>query len=411
MEAAMFKRLLRSETARRRHRDAPFAAERERYLQHCADRGATHATLLVKGSELLWLAHQLDRNAPLGVGIEQLDEIVRRRTSAHKGRTTAERLINVARPWLRFLGWWREHAVEVPFQDLLDRYVIWMRNERGLTALTVAQWQYRAKIFLQWWALTDRPLSDLRPVDIDHYFVSEGAQRWCRVSASGVASALRAFARYAASQGACDPRLAGTIRGPRIYEQESLPFAPSWPDVQRILADSASDLRRDVRDRAILMLLAIYGMRSGEVSSLRLDQLDWQQRLIRLFRLKRRQQQTYPLVPSVAAALARYIDTVRPRTPHQQVFISLQSPQRPLTTSGIYDVVSRRFLALGIRVAHRGPHALRHACAARLVADGLTLKEIGDHLGHRSTSATRIYAKVDMIALREVGDFDLGDLS
>lgn len=406
----MFQRLLHSETARHRHRDAPFAAERERYLQHCADCGATYATLRVKSTELLWIARHLDRNALQGIGIEQLEEIVRRRTSIHKGRTTADRMINVARPWLRFLGWWREYTVEVPFQGLLDRYVTWMRDERGLTASTVVQWQYRAKIFLQWCATTDRQLLDLRPVDIDHYFVSEGAQRWCRVSVSGVASALRAFVRYAATQGACDPRLAGTIRGPRIYEQESLPFAPSWSEVQRIPADTATDLRRDVRDRAILMLLAVYGMRSGEVASLRLDQLDWHHRVIRLFRLKRRQPQTYPLVLSVAEALAHYIDSVRPKTPHQQVFIGLQSPQRPLTTSAIYDVVSRRFLALGIQVAHRGPHALRHACAARLVADGLTLKEIGDHLGHRSTSATRTYAKVDLIALREVGDFDLGDL-
>ena len=60
-------------------------------------------------------------------------------------------------------------------------------------------------------------------------------------------------------------------------------------------------------------------------------------------------------------------------------------------------------------VADRG-HALRHACAARLLAEGLTLKGIGDHLGHRSTSATSIYAKVNMAALREVGAFDLGDV-
>jgi integrase/recombinase XerD len=302
----MFQRLLRSETARHRHRDAPFAAERERYLQHCADRGATYATLRVKSTELLWMARQLDRNAPQGIGIEQLEEIVRLRTSIHKGRTTAYRLINVARPWLRFLGWWREHTVEVPFQDILDRYVTWMRDERGLSTSTVVQWHCRAKIFLQWYATTDRQLLDLRPTDIDRYFVSEGAQRWCRVSASGIASALRAFVRYAATQGACDPHLAGTIRGPRLYEQESLPFAPSWSEVQRILADTATDLRRDVRDRAILMLLAIYGMRSGEVVSLRLDQLDFHHRVIRLFRLKRRQPQTYPLVLSVAEALAHY---------------------------------------------------------------------------------------------------------
>jgi site-specific recombinase XerD len=66
---------------------------------------------------------------------------------------------------------------------------------------------------------------------------------------------------------------------------------------------------------------------------------------------------------------------------------------------------------LDIRAAHLGPHALRHACAARLLAEKLTLKEIGDHLGHQSTAATMIYAKVDLVALREVGDFDLGELT
>jgi site-specific recombinase XerD len=45
-----------------------------------------------------------------------------------------------------------------------------------------------------------------------------------------------------------------------------------------------------------------------------------------------------------------------------------------------------------------------------LVAEGFSLKHIGDHLGHRSAYATRIYAKVDLAGLREVADFDLGGL-
>jgi integrase len=167
---------------------------------------------------------------------------------------------------------------------------------------------------------------------------------------------------------------------------------------------------RDVRDRAILLLLAIYGLRSGEVASLRLDQIDWCGRALRIFRLKRRQAQVYPLAPSVAEALARYIDTARPQTSYQEIFLRMHAPWRPIVRSSIYDIVSRRFVAFGIQAAHRGPHALRHACAARLIADGLTLKEIGDHLGHRSSSSTRVYAKVDIGSLREVGDFDLGDL-
>jgi site-specific recombinase XerD len=53
---------------------------------------------------------------------------------------------------------------------------------------------------------------------------------------------------------------------------------------------------------------------------------------------------------------------------------------------------------------------LRHACATHLVAEGLSFKEIGDHLGHRSPDATRTYAKVDVAGLREVAAFDLGGL-
>ena len=71
--------------------------------------------------------------------------------------------------------------------------------------------------------------------------------------------------------------------------------------------------------------------------------------------------------------------------------------------------ISHRLKALGVHTAHCGPHSLRHACAARLVSERLSLKEIGDHLGHRSTSATRTYAKVDLRGLREVAAFDVGE--
>jgi integrase/recombinase XerD len=405
----MFQRLLSSATALRRHQDAPFAAERERYLQHCFDFGATYASLRIKSNELLWAARLLGEDALHGIDNEKLQTIVTRRTSVQNAPTTGQRFIEITRPWLRFLGWWKEPSVAFEFQTVLDEYCRWMSDERGFSDSTCVSWRDRIRNFLQWCCATGRELFLLQPTDIDEYF-AENAKHWSRVTVSNMTGVLRVFLRYAASQRWCNPQLAQTIHGPRIYEQESLPFAPSWADVQRMLADTLTDDPRDVRDRAILMLLSIYGMRATEVASLRLDQVDWQRRVIRVFRLKRRQPQVYPLLASVAEALARYIDIVRPITSHSEVFIGLNSPRRPLTRAGIYTVVSPRFLALGIEVVHRGPHALRHACATRLLAQGLTFKEIGDHLGHRSTSATRTYAKVDLAALRDVGDFDLGVL-
>ena len=393
-----------------RLQDAPFVDERNRYLRHCAAHGARPSGLKVKRYELRWIARRLGPDAHFGVGMMELMQIALERQHLHGAATAARRVIDIGRPWLRFLGWWMEPAVLFLYRDHLDRYVTWMRDERGFTPATVEQWSRTTKRFLLWCAGAGRQLGNLTVGDIDNYVATQGTGRWARVSTANVISALRTFLRYAAQERWCSNRLAESISRPRLYQQESLPYAPDWSAVQQMLADVDTDKPRDIRDRAILLLLALYGMRSGEVAALQLEQIDWAGRTIRLVRLKRRQPQIYPLLPAVAEALARYIDTVRPTSSCQDVFLCMQAPLRPLKAGSIFDVANRRFVSLGIEAAHRGGHALRHACAVRLLAEGLTLKEIGDHLGHRSTSATSIYAKVNVAALREVGAFDLGDV-
>ncbi|NKE68860.1 tyrosine-type recombinase/integrase [Ramlibacter sp. RBP-2] len=208
--------------------------------------------------------------------------------------------------------------------------------------------------------------------------------------------------------GTCQSRLADSIRGPRRYRLDTLPFALGWDDVRRLIATAASDSEIDLRDRAILMLLAVYGLRHREVTGLRLEDIDFGGQQLRIWRLKRRQPQVYPLIPSVAEILRVYIEQARPSVGFPEVFIGARAPRVPL--SGIYEIVARRLRPLGIELAHRGPHALRHACASKLLADGMTLQQIGDHLGHRSAESTAIYTKVDLTALREIGEFDLEGL-
>lgn len=402
----MFENLYASQAARTRHRAGPLAAERARYLQHCAEQGGTPASLRMRARCLLWVAERIQPDDLGGIDSARLYEIV------HEGQSpaTAVTLMNFARPWLKFLGWWRQPKEQIPFEQDLKRFVSWMRDERGLTPCTVGQWRSRAATFLHWCANTGRDLATLRPEDVDAYFINYGARRWSRVSARHVATMLRVFLRHAATYGACSSTLADSVRGPRRYALASLPYALSWEDVRRVIATASSDSERDVRDRAILMLLAIYGLRRGEVAALRLDQIDWAASQLRIWRLKRRQPQVYPLVASVAEALANYVHIARPKVPYPEVFIQTRAPRKPISAAGLYDIVSDRLRSLDIQAAHLGPHALRHACAAKLLTDGLSLKEIGDHLGHRSTSVTMAYTKIDLAALREVGDFDLGEL-
>ena len=98
---------------------------------------------------------------------------------------------------------------------------------------------------------------------------------------------------------------------------------------------------------------------------------------------------------------------VRPPCCERALFLTLRAPFRPLATGGVQAIVQRRLRRLDIVAQRRGPHALRHACAQRLLDQGLSLKEIGDHLGHRSPTSTATYAKIDLAGLRQVADFDL----
>jgi len=413
----MFETLFQQPKVIARHQRAPFAEERRRYLVHCAEQGYSHATLLFKARELLWVAYKLDRYPHLRLTTDQVEAVAqdweeRRRYcgQALNEYWTHRRFIEVARPWLRFLGCLHEPVEAMPFAEKLEIYVTWMAQERGLAPTTIERTQSYIGQFLRWYGIRGQDLADVRLTDIDTFLQQGGNKGWSRASVHNMATVLRGFFRYGATQSWCPATLGPAIQGPRLFAFEPLPLGPPWSDVQRLLAGLDTDRSEDIRDRAILMLFAVYGLRASEVAQLCLDDLDWEHDLIKVQRAKRQCPQTYPLVATVGNALIRYIRQVRPVCPHRNVFLTLLPPTRPLTRRSLYGLTRNRFKAFGIQAAHQGPHALRHSCATRLVAEGLSLKAIGDHLGHRSTSATRIYAKVDLPALRHVAAFDLGEV-
>jgi integrase/recombinase XerD len=84
----------------------------------------------MKRNELLWIAGRLGPDARQGVGMDVLGRIAQERQSLHGAVTAARRVVNIGRPWLRFLGWRREPSAVFQHQDQLDRYVAWMHDER-----------------------------------------------------------------------------------------------------------------------------------------------------------------------------------------------------------------------------------------------------------------------------------------
>ena len=284
-----------------------------------------------------------------------------------------------------------------------------MHRERGLSPDTIRDRCRFIRRFLDQMGNEGDSICEITIKEIDAVLLkmlSPGG--YARTAVQTYANHLRTFFRYAGTRGWCSTSLAEAIRGPRVFAHVGLPSGPSWDSVRLLLASVEGERPMDIRDRAILMLLAVYGLRAGEVTRLRLEDFDWRQELLFVTCSKTRQRREYPLSQSVGDAILRYLREVRPAAAHRELFLSIRAPIQPVRE--LWALVARRWRCLGSPCPHSGPHALRHACATHLLAQGLSMKEIGDHLGHRDPESTRIYAKVDLAQLRLVADLDLGGL-
>jgi site-specific recombinase XerD len=366
---------------------------------------------------LLSVAHHIDldhgkittRDIELAVdGRQRFDPSAER---AHGCQGSRQLFVHIATEWMRSLGCFEPSSeVRKPFADEIAAFVRYLGQERGLSPVTISTRCERLVWFFESLHPPRDSLGTISVADVEAFIDAKGKQGWRRSSLAVLASSLRSFFRYAEGQGWCAPGMASVIESPRLYAQEGLPKGPSWEDVQRLLASTSGDLPVDIRDHAVLMLLSVYGLRRGEVSRLALDDIDWVGERILVSRPKQRRTQYYPLVSAVGEAIMRYLREVRPRCAHRELFLALAAPIRPLSAASITPIVRTRLRAAGVTLPRRGAHCLRHACAAHLLDSGFSLKQIGDHLGHRTANSTLHYAKIDLEGLRQVAELDLRGL-
>jgi integrase/recombinase XerD len=414
----MFEQYVKSTWNLQRYRRSPLADERERFLVHLREQGRSFTRLRVINAHLLAIAESIDLRghgmlpeAELATAAEawlaRRTQPATRPTSVRMARTD---FISIACGWLRFLGRLKETPSLVPFADQLDAFLQHLGTERGLAERTVFWRRHSLEAFLRWLASHGGSIETVGPKNITEYFSTKRDRPWKRATVKFHVSTLRTFFRYAASRNWCEQGIDAAIDGPRMYAFENLPRGPAWGDVQRLIASVSGDDPTEIRSRAAILLLAVYGLRSGEVCQLTLDDIDWKAGRIRVRRSKQRRTERYPLTAELGEAILRYLKEVRPKSSHRQIFLTLKTPYRPISSPGLGTIITTQLKRLNLRLPHYGPHVLRHACATHLLSEGFSLKEIGDHLGHRSSQATRIYAKVDASSLREVAKLDLSSL-
>lgn len=287
-------------------------------------------------------------------------------------------------------------------REVCDQYQTWLREERGLATASVDALLWEARNFCAWLIKhSNANFAGLTVRDLDIY-MDMRARGLTRKSLKDVAERLRSLLRHLHRTGRIAADLSQHVIAPLLYAYEGIPSALSADQISTVLEFVRKDRSpMGLRDHAILQLLAVYGLRAGEIVRLRLEDVDWRGDVLHIRRSKTGDHSRLPLFETFGEALIDYLRHGRPETDVREIFVRTRAPYVPMVR--IYNEVSGRLEAAGITPSgKRGPHIFRHARAVSLLRASVPRKLIGDVLGHRSTESTIPYLKLATEDLRAI---------
>jgi integrase/recombinase XerD len=291
-----------------------------------------------------------------------------------------------------------------PSQKEVGCYEAYLRDVRGLSVSTVKDRCHRAASFLDY-VRFDRErqaLSRLKLGRIER-FIKREATKNGRSGLRQVTSGLRGFLRFEFQAGRLPHPLHEHIEAPLLYADEKLPPVLTRDQVQTLLRSIDQKSPHGLRDFAMIYLIAAYGLRSSEVVALKLDDINWRSGILRIKQAKTKREIALPLTNDAGRVLVRYFRRGRPRTRRRDLFLKSVAPMGPYSPKSLRDILHRRLRKGGLDFGRFGLHAMRHSLAVHLLRRGVSMKSIGDTLGHRSIKSTATYLRLNLDDLRAVG--------
>lgn len=193
---------------------------------------------------------------------------------------------------------------------------------------------------------------------------------------------------------------------PKFQKQSDGPLRPIWPvgEVEAFLAvvDRATPIGK--RDYAVFLLAARLGLRAGDIRTMTLDSIIWEQSRLELVQRKTQRALSLPLPADVGEAIIDYVRNARPSSPfYREIFLRHYAPFAPLCRGRnfCYEVRRYRELARLPKMPGMSLHSLRHTLATRMLDHGVPVQDIAAVLGHGNMESTRPYLRVSLPALRQ----------
>lgn len=300
--------------------------------------------------------------------------------------------------------------------ELKTQFLDHLRYERNVSAHTLRNYESDLQQFLDYLnppaeKAKGKKRAEPDVKEIDHLTIREWlatlhSDHKKKSSIARKLAALRTFFQFLVREGVVESNAAKLVATPR--KEKKLPVHLSVEDAVRFIETPDADTDFGKRDRAILELLYATGVRVSELVQLDLRDIDFNNKLLRVFG-KRRKERIVPFGEPAAKALRDYLNVRAkflmnaPVTKRDAQPLILNYQGTRMTTRSVGRLVEK-YIRMCAGIHDISPHALRHSFATHLLDSGADLRDIQALLGHARLSTTQVYTHVSMEKLIEVYD-------
>jgi integrase/recombinase XerC len=284
---------------------------------------------------------------------------------------------------------------------MVERFLDYIRYERNLspqTVITYERFLHDFESYIQ--GLDD--MADWTTVDADiirgwlEQMLDKGAKA---TTVNTALSAVRSFFRFALKRNLVEKDPAHLIEGPK--KSKPLPQFVREKEMDELLDEKEwGDTFKDVRARAILIILYETGVRVSELTGLDDEDIDMAAGQLKVTG-KRNKQRIVPFGQELATAIGQYVSVRDQEVARQTTALMVTEKGERMERRQVYAIV-RRHLSEVTTLKKRSPHVLRHSFATAMLNNGAGLESVKNLLGHESLETTEIYTHTTFEQLKRV---------
>ena len=276
----------------------------------------------------------------------------------------------------------------------LDKYREYLKYELNYSDYTIKNYCLHITKFFEYLDSNKISYNNLTKDDIIDYLKYLDSQKYANRTISIILSSLRSFYDFLMESKVIETNIFNSVSNPKL--EKKLPNFLSYEQIRAILDSIPNDDILNIRNKLIIELLYATGIRVSELVNLKVSDIIFSERKIRIFGKGKKERIVY-YGDYASIAIDNYLNT---RNSNNEYLI-LNKDGNKISVRGIEKIIDKMAITASVN-CNVTPHTFRHTFATHLLNEGADIKSVQELLGHSSLNTTEVYTHITSDYLKEV---------